>query len=73
MGNLAFRGAARSGMSKLLPRLWKAISSLSILGGLRANRKQLLLTGVGVEKVTLISGMRISRSMLEESIRLCSV
>jgi hypothetical protein len=28
---------------------------------------------VGVEKVTLISGMRFSRSMLERSIRPCSV
>jgi hypothetical protein len=28
---------------------------------------------VGVEKVTSISGMRFSRSMLKESIRTCSV
>jgi hypothetical protein len=34
---------------------------------------QLLLTGVGVEKVTSISGMRFGRSMLEESIRTCFV
>jgi hypothetical protein len=33
----------------------------------------LLKTGVGVEKVTSISRMRFSRSMLEESIRPCSV
>jgi hypothetical protein len=30
-------------------------------------------SGVGVEKVTSISGMRFVRSMLEESIRPCSV
>jgi hypothetical protein len=33
----------------------------------------LLKSGVGVEKVTWISRMRFSRSMLEESIRPCSV
>ena len=30
-------------------------------------------SGVGVEKVTSISRMRLGRSMLEESIRPCSV
>ena len=34
---------------------------------------QSVLTPVGVEKVTSISGMRFSRSMLEGSIRPCSV
>jgi hypothetical protein len=33
----------------------------------------LLINLVGVEKVTSISGMRFSRSMLEESIRPCCV
>ena len=33
----------------------------------------LLIPSVGVEKVTSISRMRFSRSMLEESIRPCSV
>jgi hypothetical protein len=31
------------------------------------------LSGVGVEKVTWISGVRFSRSMLEGSIHPCSV
>jgi hypothetical protein len=33
----------------------------------------LMKSGVGVEKVTSISTMRFSRSMLEESICACSV
>ncbi len=40
---------------------------------LRHRPAQLLLSGVGVEKVTSISGMRLGRSMLEESIHTCSV
>jgi hypothetical protein len=35
--------------------------------------RKLVLSPVGVEKVTSISRMRISGSMLEESIRSCSV
>jgi len=39
----------------------------------KGRSSRLALPGVGVEKVTSISRMRFSRSMLEESIRPCSV
>jgi hypothetical protein len=45
--------------------------ALTRMGG--AWEEQLAKNPVGVEKVTSISGMRLGRSMLEESIRTCFV
>ena len=57
------------------PGLVRVGALAASLGGWRDGLllAQLLKPGVGVEKVTSISGMRIGTSMLEESIYLCSV
>ena len=58
-----------TGRPSIDPELLLRILLIGYLYGITSERKLV----VGVEKVTSVSRMRFSRSMLEESIRPCSV
>ena len=60
---------SETGRPSIDPELLLRILLIGYLYGITSERKLV----VGVEKVTSVSRMRFSRSMLEESIRLCSV